>query len=1218
MLQSAKYSNHIIEKINQFKSEIRIKSNNNLNDESVYAENFVCELLNLCYDYKLHNLNEEKSNFPGIDLGDEANKLGIQVTMQSTSEKVNKTLEKCYTNKCYTKFPNLKFFMLSDKQKSYSIKKSYKEINFDYKEDILDFNDLYKTIINLGIDKQEEIFKYINKQFPEDNPNQYNSGNQEEIASLLEQIRLAQKSNDNGILLNKLLEDSLRKIEKNINDEHILKASNFITKIFTCGISGIQKDSLIKLYYYKGIINLKMNNDEEMNICISKIESIDDKSGLLNKLKIKSVMYRNSGNTFESFLKQISKYLTEEIDLRQLEIEYLVVKQKYQEVIEKYGELVIDDENMNYVLAIAYLNYNMFEESIACIKKSIKKNNSIKYKLVYEQAMALKEIYNIRRTSYMTKEQNDTLEACYKRLEDVKLEIIDISTNFRISYYSTILNILIFIDNSSFKEVYLNIPYDLKDKYEIRNLLALSYSQSGEMLKAAEIYEELYKKNQQEYDLMAMFQTLLNGKQYDSIIVKFNELEKEQYDNEGVIVSSYLSALRCKGEDIDKYVDEYDSIYRDKPYYNIININLYNNDIDMKKKYFDFLKNTLKNNSIFFTYQAIQIAKEMGWIEDEIEILEKSQFEFDELKEILIELYINVNDKESLEKAQKLVDDQLKKGSNNFKLYSLKAEIEFGLTNWKQSLRYYKLAFEISKNEFIACNIVNLMMQNNIKEGLEEYCTYIISKTKRSDMLMIVAIAYNFLGNSRTADELAFQSLYLAGNKVNEDLMQQYIWMQMTRIQHSVSDNIKTFDCIDKDCMCILCNKINNEVINLCINSQRCYESYDMKIFNAKHISMENEIAIELIGAKIDDEVELDGEQYIVKELMDKYIYLFRYITQLYTDSYPKSKFLTIIDTTDTEKMLNDIRNYSDQFYKGKNIIESYKFDEGNFGIPLDILTRGESNQYINVVDWLLNNEKQVLYSGERNNNLNLKLYDTVILTLSSIVILYKLNKLYLLNEIKSKIIIPTSLKEEIFNCYKNSVIMKKRGGGRLVFLDDSDKTPLFLDNKSNTIDRQWKNIYEYVKTLRTEDINEFELDSTSDKLYSICNIFEAESIILCKKYNGVLLCDDLFLRRVSNIINVDNTNILSLINVNSDEENIKLVNDLANKSYYCPSLPLEIIQIKASNEEKKNVIQGLMNNETKQKIYGPIIKYVYEAINNIKIGFDIKGDKIYLTIDKK
>ena len=163
---------------------------------------------------------------------------------------------------------------------------------------------------------------------------------------------------------------------------------------------------------------------------------------------------------------------------------------------------------------------------------------------------------------------------------------------------------------------------------------------------------------------MAMFQTLLNGKQYDSIIVKFNELEKEQYDNEGVIVSSYLSALRCKGEDIDKYVDEYDSIYRDKPYYNIININLYNNDIDMKKKYFDFLKNTLKNNSIFFTYQAIQIAKEMGWIEDEIEILEKSQFEFDELKEILIELYINVNDKESLEKAQKLVDDQLKKGGN--------------------------------------------------------------------------------------------------------------------------------------------------------------------------------------------------------------------------------------------------------------------------------------------------------------------------------------------------------------------------------------------------------------------------------------------------------------------------------------------------------------------------------------------------------------------------
>jgi hypothetical protein len=42
----------------------------------------------------LVNLNENRSNAPGLDLGDEANGIAFQVTAERTSAKVNETLAK--------------------------------------------------------------------------------------------------------------------------------------------------------------------------------------------------------------------------------------------------------------------------------------------------------------------------------------------------------------------------------------------------------------------------------------------------------------------------------------------------------------------------------------------------------------------------------------------------------------------------------------------------------------------------------------------------------------------------------------------------------------------------------------------------------------------------------------------------------------------------------------------------------------------------------------------------------------------------------------------------------------------------------------------------------------------------------------------------------------------------------------------------------------------
>lgn len=54
-------------------------------DDVHYWEEIAKGLLNRCYGFHLANLNEEKKNFPGIDLGDRGRGIGVQVTAEKGS-----------------------------------------------------------------------------------------------------------------------------------------------------------------------------------------------------------------------------------------------------------------------------------------------------------------------------------------------------------------------------------------------------------------------------------------------------------------------------------------------------------------------------------------------------------------------------------------------------------------------------------------------------------------------------------------------------------------------------------------------------------------------------------------------------------------------------------------------------------------------------------------------------------------------------------------------------------------------------------------------------------------------------------------------------------------------------------------------------------------------------------------------------------------------------
>ncbi|WP_250255135.1 SMEK domain-containing protein [Chryseobacterium sp. Marseille-Q3244] len=162
MIQSGKYLEEIIEMLSRLQSEIQTANTLGLINISKHSENFVRTLLNLIYNYELENLNKEKANFPGLDLGDKAERIAYQVTAQKKSEKIDDTLNTCIKYEHYKVFSKIKILILTSKQNSYSLKTiTEPHFSFDPNIDIIDFNMLIKEIENLPQFKIESINKFI-------------------------------------------------------------------------------------------------------------------------------------------------------------------------------------------------------------------------------------------------------------------------------------------------------------------------------------------------------------------------------------------------------------------------------------------------------------------------------------------------------------------------------------------------------------------------------------------------------------------------------------------------------------------------------------------------------------------------------------------------------------------------------------------------------------------------------------------------------------------------------------------------------------------------------------------------------------------------------------------------------------------------------------------------------------------------------------------------
>ena len=173
---------------------VAVEASNSLNlqDLNLHAEAFFRDLLNLAFDYRLININIIEKNSRAIDLGDEANRIAIQVTSTADFSKVKHTFDGFIKAKLQNKYDRLIVLIIGAKKK-------YRETSLDYssafsmsvEDDVWDVADLLRMIGDLNLDKLQACQEFLRKELRLSEPRQSN-----EIRTLMRLIEVLSASEE--------------------------------------------------------------------------------------------------------------------------------------------------------------------------------------------------------------------------------------------------------------------------------------------------------------------------------------------------------------------------------------------------------------------------------------------------------------------------------------------------------------------------------------------------------------------------------------------------------------------------------------------------------------------------------------------------------------------------------------------------------------------------------------------------------------------------------------------------------------------------------------------------------------------------------------------------------------------------------------------------------------------------------------------------------------
>lgn len=168
-MRQLEIENQLRDVVSRIVVQVELATSQGRTDINLAIEDAFIPILRSVYNLPhLINLNRKQKNFPGIDLGDDHDRVAFQVTSTTSLDKVKSTVRQFMERSYFNTFDELYILMLARKQASYSQASVNElltdEFSFNCRKHIIDLSDLLAHVSGLRLAAQERVlgeFKHI-------------------------------------------------------------------------------------------------------------------------------------------------------------------------------------------------------------------------------------------------------------------------------------------------------------------------------------------------------------------------------------------------------------------------------------------------------------------------------------------------------------------------------------------------------------------------------------------------------------------------------------------------------------------------------------------------------------------------------------------------------------------------------------------------------------------------------------------------------------------------------------------------------------------------------------------------------------------------------------------------------------------------------------------------------------------------------------------------
>ena len=739
-----------------------------------------------------------------------------------------------------------------------------------------------------------------------------------------------------------------------------------------------------------------------------------------------------------------------------------------------------------------------------------------------------------------------------------------------------------------------------------RYYYALCLEMYGERDKAIEIYKTLDLEKEAVFAERYMACLILNGQPQEAMAVYKNLILKNA-SIEGI----YLLALECTNittfkDELKRCVEVYGSSLFD-----FIQVTFYINKTGIVKDICIPILRELMTDKVvkgLLGYQRIGLIAylsnccELGMLETVLDTIgDVDSINYFTIGEIYKALFEVANKEQgygkqpllkadNLEIADRIAERFLKK--NVARKFFLQIRV-LCATAWRlpsSTLKYAKELFELTRDTTTASIVVTTLYNRGVKKPAEyEPYLNILENSEQPIDCILVAFALHMLGREDIMEFYAYKALYLLNADDDYDVYKQYFELFKSRLYDSRDNDLQT---VKRNVVITLNESEPKEKplrFEICLDSEEDFSDNTNRSMGIEHLSNYDLDYVKLLGCSLGQIVKIHNMNLKVVQIVSRCDFGLRFILNKIQEKPEMFKDVVwMLPVDNIDETLKQMSEFSDKSAQTETLLSFYHFEENGIGLPIDAFVFGDYSRYIHAFTYLLYKKDEAFYAGETiNENEEGRKY---VPGLSTLVLLSVLGRMDIFRAFKHQIIIPESYMAFFRKEYLKAVSLCRSSSSSLLFIEDK---PVLIEN-DETISEIWERILDFCKDVTIMCISDeeridlkFDDGPSVEKLITIlqANPIHLDAIVLSRRENATLLCDDLFFRNLASKLYIRNLNIVSLVqHYTNPDYVVPFIKELSKTNYiYIPILS-------RTDEEAQELYKNITNGVRKQRYYNDLL----------------------------